>query len=69
MPEEMCSVVVRRKNIADTFKGAVQKVVKQMGSMLGVRVRGVKPIRGGGAAVHTPFFAKFGNVGLDVSIE
>lgn len=76
-PVETWSVVVRGRNGA-TSEEVVQKVVKEVGPSLGVRVHEVKPLRDGGAVVRTPSVAerekiaansKFKEVGLDVTVK
>lgn len=77
-PVETWAVVVKDKSGVSTPKEVVDKVVRQVGPTLGVRVHGVRPIRGGGAVLRTPSVAerekvaknsKFGEVGLEVSVD
>lgn len=76
-PVETWSVVVKGKDAASS-KEVVDKVVKEVGPTLGVRVHGVRPIKTGGAVIRTPSVvereriranAKFAEVGLEVSVN
>lgn len=76
-PVETWSVVVRGKK-GVTSKEVVDKVVKEVGPTLGVRVHEVRPTRDGGAVIRTPSVAerqkvaanrKFEEVGLEVSVK
>ncbi|KAI8122797.1 putative 50 kDa protein in type I retrotransposable element R1DM [Lucilia cuprina] len=77
-PVETWSVVVKgMKGV--TSKEVVDKVVKEVGPTLGVRVRELRPLRrSDGAVIRTPSVAerekveanvKFGEVGLEVSVN
>lgn len=76
-PVETWSVVVKGKGKA-TAKEVVEKVVKEVGPTLGVRVHDVRPMGAGGAVIRTPSVAergkvatnaKFAEVGLEVSVN
>lgn len=76
-PVETWSVVVRGKGGASS-KEVVQKVEKEVGPTLGVRVHGIRPMRDGGAVIRTPSVAerekiaansKFAEVGLEVAVN
>lgn len=75
-PVETWSVVVRSKQ-PSTSKEVIERVVREVGPTLGVRVHEVRPARGGGAVIRTPSVAerermaansKFAEVGLEVSV-
>ncbi|EDV99592.1 GH12429 [Drosophila grimshawi] len=57
-PVETWSLVVRSKTAGKTAKDVVDKVVKEVGPTLGVRVHEVKPLRDGGAIIRTPCVAE-----------
>lgn len=76
-PVETWSVVVKGKKGVSS-KEVVEKVVSEVGPTLGVRVHELRPLRDGGAVIRTPSVAerekvaanaKFGEVGLEVSIK
>ncbi|EDV99513.1 GH12391 [Drosophila grimshawi] len=77
-PRETWTLVVRSNTAGKTAKDVVEKVVKEVGPTLGVRVHKVKPLRDGGAIIRTPSVAerkkiagnaKFSEVGLEVSVK
>lgn len=76
-PVETWSVVVRGKK-GDSGKEVVKKVQSEVGPSLGVRVHDIFPLKNGGAVIRTPSVAerqkvaanaKFGEVGLEVSVR
>uniref|UniRef100_A0A034W369 Putative 50 kDa protein in type I retrotransposable element R1DM n=1 Tax=Bactrocera dorsalis TaxID=27457 RepID=A0A034W369_BACDO len=52
-PVETWSVVVRSKGPETSSKEVINKVVKEVGPSLGVRVHDVRPLKGGGAILRT----------------
>jgi hypothetical protein len=71
-------VVVRGKNAGTSAKDVAEKVMKEVGPSLGVRVHEVKPLRDGGVIIRTPSLAereklttndKFAEVGLSVAVN
>lgn len=76
-PVETWSVVVKGKK-GVTSEEVVQKVEKEVGPTLGVRVHAIRPMKDGGAVIRTPSVAerekiaaneKFAEVGLEVSVK
>ncbi|EDW00562.1 GH23624 [Drosophila grimshawi] len=77
-PVETWSLVVRSKTAGKSAKDVVEKVVKDVGPTLGVRMHEVKSLRDGGAIIRTPSVAerkkiagnaKCSEVGLEASVR